>query len=78
MLGGLLSLGAIAAAALFLAGVLARSYWALALPVAAAVLFVLGLVTLDRLDDRDRAGRGRGRAARRGGHRRRGRRDARR
>ena len=45
MLGGLLCLGAIAAGALFIAGVLARSWWALALPVSAAVLFVLGLVT---------------------------------
>jgi hypothetical protein len=45
MLGGLLCLGAIAAGALFIAGVLAHNWWALALPVAAAVLFVLGLVT---------------------------------
>jgi hypothetical protein len=45
MLGGLLCLGAIAAGALFIAGVLAHSWWALALPVSAAVLFVLGLVT---------------------------------
>jgi hypothetical protein len=45
ILGGLLCLGAIAAAALFLAGVLARSYWALAIPVSIVVLFVLGLVS---------------------------------
>ena len=45
VLGGLLSLGAVAAGLLFLAGVLAKSYWALAIPVAIAVLFVLGLVS---------------------------------
>jgi hypothetical protein len=45
LLGGLLSIGAIAAAALFLAGVFAKSYWALAIPVAVVVLFVLGLVS---------------------------------
>jgi hypothetical protein len=45
VLGGLLSIGAIAAAALFLGGVLAESYWALAIPVAIVVLFVLGLVS---------------------------------
>jgi hypothetical protein len=45
VLGGLLCFGAIAAAALFLAGVLARSYWALAIPVTIVVLFVLGLVS---------------------------------
>ncbi len=45
VLGGLLSFGAIAAAALFLAGVFARSYWALAIPVTVVVLFVLGLVS---------------------------------
>jgi hypothetical protein len=38
-------LSAIAAAALFLGGVFAHSYWALAIPVGAATLFVLGLVT---------------------------------
>ncbi len=42
--GGLICLGAAVAALLFLAGVLAESYWALAIPVAALVLFVLGLV----------------------------------
>jgi hypothetical protein len=45
LLGALLCAGAVAAAALFLAGVFARSYWALAIPVAAVVLFVLGLVS---------------------------------
>lgn len=45
VLGGLLCFGAIAAAALFLAGVLAKSYWALAIPVTLVVLFVLGLVS---------------------------------
>ncbi|HTO05748.1 MAG TPA: hypothetical protein VMR86_01720 [Myxococcota bacterium] len=45
ILGGLVCLGAIAAAALFVGGVLSGSYWALAIPVSAAVLFVLGLVT---------------------------------
>lgn len=44
-LGGAVCLAAIAAAALFLYGVAIGSYWALALPVAALVLFVLGLVT---------------------------------
>ena len=44
-LGGLVCLGALAAAALFLYGVALESYWALALPLAALVLFVLGLVT---------------------------------
>ena len=45
MLGGLLCLGAIALGALFIAGVLAHNWWAIALPVSALVLFVLGLVT---------------------------------
>ncbi len=45
ILGGLVCLGAIAAGALFIGGVLAESYWAIAIPVAAATLFVLGLVT---------------------------------
>ncbi len=44
-LGGLVCLGALAAAALFLYGIAVESYWALALPLAALVLFVLGLVT---------------------------------
>ncbi len=37
-------LGAVLAGALFLAGLAAQSYWAIAIPVALAVLFVLGLV----------------------------------
>ncbi len=45
VLGGLLCFGAIAAAALFIAGVLAGSYWALAIPVTLVVLFVLSLVS---------------------------------
>jgi hypothetical protein len=45
ILGGLVALSAIAAGALFVGGVLAQNWWALAIPVAAAVLFVLGLVT---------------------------------
>jgi len=36
--------GAVFAGALFLAGLAAESYWALAIPVAAAFLFVLSLV----------------------------------
>jgi hypothetical protein len=44
VLGGIVCLAAIAGGALFVGGVLAQSYWALAIPVAAAVLFVLGLV----------------------------------
>ena len=42
--GGLICIGAVVVGALFLLGLLARSYWALALPVAAVVFFVLGLV----------------------------------
>ena len=41
--GGLICVGVVVLGALFLAGLLARSYWALALPVAALVFFVLGL-----------------------------------
>ena len=44
VLGGLLCVGTAAAAALFLYGISVGSYWALALPIAALVLFVLGLV----------------------------------
>lgn len=44
VLGGLLCVGAVTAAALFVYGVLSGSYLALALPVAALTLFVLGLV----------------------------------
>jgi hypothetical protein len=41
--GGLICVGVVVLAALFLAGLLAESYWALALPVAVLVFFVLGL-----------------------------------
>ena len=44
MLGGAVALGAAVAALLFLLGLAAESYWALALPVAILVLFILGLV----------------------------------
>jgi hypothetical protein len=44
ILGGLVCLGAVAGGALFLYGIATKSYWALALPLAALVLFVLGLV----------------------------------
>ena len=44
VLGGLVCLGAIVAGALFLYGLSVKSFWALALPLAALVLFVLGLV----------------------------------
>jgi hypothetical protein len=44
VLGGLVCLGAVVAGAGFLYGIAVESYWALALPVAAAFLFVLGLV----------------------------------
>jgi len=43
-LGGVVCLAAVAAGALFLYGIAVKSYWALALPVAALVLFGLGLV----------------------------------
>jgi hypothetical protein len=43
-LGGVVVLLAVLCGFLFLAGLAARSYWALAVPVAAAFLFVLGLV----------------------------------
>jgi hypothetical protein len=43
-LGGLLCVATVAFGALFLYGIALRSYWAIALPLAAAVLFVLGLV----------------------------------
>lgn len=42
--GGLICVGAVVVGALFVLGLLVRSYWALALPVAAVVFFVLGLV----------------------------------
>lgn len=41
--GGLICLATVVLGALFLIGVLNGSYWALALPVTAFVLFVLGL-----------------------------------
>jgi len=41
--GGLICIGVAVVALLFLIGLLHRSYWALALPVAALVFFVLGL-----------------------------------
>jgi hypothetical protein len=41
--GGLLCAGVVLDALMFLVGVLSQSYWALALPVAALVFFVLGL-----------------------------------
>ena len=43
-MGGLVCLGAALGAALFLYGIAVGSYWALALPLAVGVLFVLGLV----------------------------------
>jgi hypothetical protein len=43
-LGGLLCLGTVGGGALFLYGLAVESYWALALPLALLVLFVLGLV----------------------------------
>lgn len=42
--GALICATALVAALAFLGGLLAESYWALAIPVAALVLFVLGLV----------------------------------
>ena len=42
--GGLICVGVVILAALFLLGLLQQSYWALALPVAVLVSFVLGLV----------------------------------
>lgn len=44
VLGGVIVVVAVLGGALFLGGVAAESYWALAIPVAAGVLFVLGLV----------------------------------
>jgi cell division protein FtsW (lipid II flippase) len=43
-LGGVVVVAAVLAGFLFLAGLAARSYWALAIPVAAGFLFVLSLV----------------------------------
>ena len=42
--GGLICVAVVILAALFLLGLLQQSYWALALPVAVLVSFVLGLV----------------------------------
>ena len=42
--GGLICVGVVILAALFLLGLLQQSYWALALPVAVLVSFGLGLV----------------------------------
>ncbi|MFQ5513047.1 MAG: hypothetical protein ACE5FG_01310 [Myxococcota bacterium] len=44
VLGGLVCLGAVLGTALFLYGVSLQSYWALALPVGALLLFLLALV----------------------------------
>jgi hypothetical protein len=41
--GGLICVAVVVVAALFLLGLLQKSYWALALPVAIAVFFALGL-----------------------------------
>ena len=41
--GGLICVGTVIVAAWFLLGLLQKSYWAIALPVAALVFFVLGL-----------------------------------
>jgi hypothetical protein len=42
--GGLICVGVVVVAALFLLGLLQQSYWALAIPIAVLVSFVLGLV----------------------------------
>ena len=44
ILGGVVCLASASGAALFLYGISVGSYWALALPVGAVTLFVLGLV----------------------------------
>jgi len=41
--GGLICVGVVTVGLIFLIGLLSKSYWALALPVAALVFFVLGL-----------------------------------
>jgi len=41
--GGLICVGAVIVGAWFLLGLLQKSYWAIALPVAAVVFFALGL-----------------------------------
>jgi len=44
VLGGVIVVASVLAGTLFLGGVAAGSYWALAIPVSVGVLFVLGLV----------------------------------
>ena len=44
VLGGMVCLATVLALVLFLYGLAVQSYWAIALPVAALLLFVLGLV----------------------------------
>ncbi len=44
MLGGAVAFGAVLAGLLFLVGIAKENWWALAVPVAVLVLFVLGLV----------------------------------
>lgn len=58
--GGLICVGVVVVGALFLLGLLQKSYWALAIPVAALVLFALGLtfwvgytIATIRVDDFD-------------------------
>jgi threonine/homoserine efflux transporter RhtA len=41
--GGLICVGAVVVGAWFLLGLLQKSYWAIAIPVAVAVFFALGL-----------------------------------
>ena len=41
--GGLICVGVVIVAAVFLLGLLQQSYWAIAIPVAVLVFFVLGL-----------------------------------
>ena len=41
--GGLICIGVVVLGLLFLLGILSKSYWALAIPVAALVFFTLGL-----------------------------------
>lgn len=41
--GGLICVGVVVVAAVFMLGLLQQSYWALAIPVAAVVFFLLGL-----------------------------------
>jgi hypothetical protein len=41
--GGLICIGVVVVGALFLLGLLQQSYWAIAIPVAVLVFFILGL-----------------------------------